>query len=69
MKYTDEEYREAAKRLRSGPDLTVSLLGALGRSTGGAFVEMTLWVPDEAAAGIRQEREFNNKAHQQACAR
>src|SRR5438128_12568453 len=36
IKYSDDEYREAAKRLRSGPDLSVSPFGSLGRCGKGA---------------------------------
>lgn len=67
--YTDEEYREAAKRMRSGPDLTVPVFGLLQRVGDGAFVEMTLWVPNTAAQGIRMERDFNRRAHDQAVER
>ena len=60
MSYSDDEFRTAAKRLHGEPSMSVSPWAAVQRCSGGAFVELTLWVPDDEAAAIRSEREFNS---------
>lgn len=48
-KLSDQQYRDAADRMYGGPLVSVSRWGAIHRmSDGGAFVEMTVWVPDTA---------------------
>lgn len=60
--YTDEEYRAAARRLHSEPEISVPPFGSLQRCAGGAYVELLFWVPDAAADDMRAERAFNARA-------
>lgn len=58
-KYTDDEYKTAAKRHHGEPGVSVSQWGSVQRCEGGVFVELIAWVPDNEAEAIRMEREFN----------
>lgn len=59
MTYSDEEYRAAGLRAYGGEHVSVSQRAAVQRAAGGAFVDLTVWVPDDEAEAIRMEREFN----------
>lgn len=61
MTYSDEEYRAAGIRMYGGEHVSVSQWASVQRvsGSGGAFVELTVWVPDDEAEAIRMEREFN----------
>ena len=50
--YTDADYREAAKKLIStiGLDADVDDDGPVSRSAGGAYVQVWVYIYDEAAA-------------------
>lgn len=61
LRYTDEEFRTAAKRCFGEPGVSVSQWGSVQRCEGGAFVELMAWIPDNEAEAIRLEREFNNR--------
>lgn len=58
--YTDEEFRVAAKRRHGEPGVSVLQYAAVQRCGSGAFVELTVWVPDDAVEVIRMEQEFNS---------
>ena len=60
----DNSFREAARRRRPSPEMSVMPYAPVQRVDGGAFVEMQVWVPDADAGAIDEERAFNEKQRQ-----
>ena len=57
---SDDIYREAAKRMYGQPVVaTVSPWAPVMRASGGAFIEIQVWVPEAEATAILEERAFN----------